>query len=221
MRIDLEDVSCRYEDKEALFSGVDLRLQSGEFVLLEGPSGSGKTSFLRLLNLLAAPATGRVLFDGEAPRPEKVSALRRRVMLVPQTPVMRPGSVEENLTYAFGFKAARGAARPGREQLRQGLDEVLLDDVPLDEEAGDLSVGQQQRVALLRALLAGPEFLLLDEPTAALDGKARKAVDGLIEKRCQEDGVGVVMVSHQEFSPQQVKVRRLSLGRDGLAEGAA
>ncbi|MBU0516088.1 MAG: ABC transporter permease [Proteobacteria bacterium] len=94
---------------------------------------------------------------------------------------MVPGSVRHTLTLGFNFKAARGTPAPGDHALRTRLDELGLGGVDLDEEADRLSVGQAQRVALLRALLFEPEVLLLDEPTSALE----RLVTGLSRNRAQ------------------------------------
>ena len=218
MRLRLEGVACRHDGHAPLFSGVDLELGGGDFVLLSGPSGGGKSSFLRLLNLLDAPSAGRVLVDGRVPAPNSVPAFRRRAALVPQTPEAHEGSVHHSLVYPFSFKAARGHASPGRDDLRALLDALLLDEVGLDEDAGPLSVGQRQRLALARALCSGPDLLLLDEPTAPLDDQAARAVEDLLEARCAEEGLGVVLVSHRPFEARRVRPRRLLLADGALRE---
>jgi putative ABC transport system ATP-binding protein len=218
MRLELVGVTCSFTTHAPLFSGVDLCLESGEFVVLQGPSGSGKSSFLRLLNMLDAPAAGHLLFDGHPPHPEAAPDLRQRILLVPQTPLVRPGSVWETLIYPFSFRAARAKQIPQRQEMRRMLDRVLLTDLAFDEEAGKLSVGQRQRLGLVRALGIRPDFLLLDEPTAALDPEAAAAVESLLEEYCLEHGCGVVLVSHQPFSPRQIVPRYLRLAAGRLQE---
>jgi putative ABC transport system ATP-binding protein len=144
-----------------------------------------------------------------------VTDLRRRAVLVPQTPVAVPGTVRDNLLWPFTFRANREHARPTDDVLRHRLDALLLD-VDLDDEARTLSVGQRQRLALLRAVLLEPNILLCDEPTASLDGVARDVIETLLEARCAA-GTGVVVVTHQGFTAPATTVGRVRLQRHGLA----
>ena len=152
MRIDLQGTSLRFGDHEPLFEGVDLTVEGGSFIVIEGASGCGKSSLLRLLNRLQEPTVGRLLVDGSPAGATDVTDLRRRAVLVPQTPVAVPGTVRDNLLWPFTFRANREHARPTDDVLRHRLDALLLD-VDLDDEARTLSVGQRQRLALLRAVL--------------------------------------------------------------------
>ncbi|MGY8826474.1 MAG: ATP-binding cassette domain-containing protein [Candidatus Latescibacterota bacterium] len=219
MRIDLQNVSLRFGDHEPLFEGVDLKIEGGDFVVIEGSSGVGKSSLLRLLNRLQEPTTGQVLVDNAPPRDADITRLRRRAVLVPQTPIMGPGTVRENLCWPLIFRANHIHTLPGDEVLRQRLDELLLQDTRLDDEARTLSVGQRQRLALLRALLLDPEILLCDEPTAALDGEARAVLEAQLDARCSA-GTGVVVVTHQGFAAPTTGARRVILQRQGLQVAA-
>ncbi len=95
---------------------------------------------------------------------------------------------------------------PGDEVLRTWLDDLLLVDVALEADAGVLSVGQQQRLALIRTLLAGPEILLCDEPTSALDADSKGVVDAWLERANVERGIGIVLVTHLDFCPQTARI---------------
>jgi putative ABC transport system ATP-binding protein len=137
--------------------GVDLTLRDGATALL-GPSGAGKSTLLRLLNRLADPDGGTIRFRGEDVRAQDPRALRRRACLVPQLPALLPGTVADNIRFGPALVGlAVGAARP--------LELAGLSAAFADREAGRLSVGEQQRVMLARALALEPEALLLDEPT--------------------------------------------------------
>jgi putative ABC transport system ATP-binding protein len=127
--------------------------------------------------------------------------------------------VRDNLCWPFTFRANRKHAHPADDLLRHRLDALLLQDVSLDDEAGTLSVGQRQRLALLRALLLEPDILLCDEPTASLDDVARDVIESQLEDRCAA-GFGVVVVTHQGFTAPAGNVWRARLRRGGLAAAA-
>jgi putative ABC transport system ATP-binding protein len=163
-------------DQVSLRRGGALVLDALTFALDEGatcvagPSGAGKSTLLRLLNRLADPGRGSVRYRGRDVREYDVLALRREVGLVPQLPALLDGTVEMNV--GFG---ARLAGRP--VDVRGALDLAGLDDSFADRPARRLSVGEQQRVMLARALALEPKVLLLDEPTAALDERSKAAVE--------------------------------------------
>ena len=105
----------------------------------------------------------------------------------------------------FQYAVNQALKPPADDALAARLDEVHLGMVELDERAGALSVGQRQRLALVRALMTGPEVLLLDEPTASLDSESREVVVCKAEQLCAE-GTTVIMVTHDGFLPQGVPV---------------
>ena len=189
-----------------MLRGVDLRLDQGATALL-GPSGSGKSSLLRLLNRLADPDDGTVAFRGEDVRHLDVLALRRCASLVPQLPAPLPGTVADNVRYGPGL---RGRAAGVERVLRQaGLDASYA-----ERDASRLSVGEQQRVMLARALALEPEVLLLDEPTSALDEAARAGVEATLAE-LGADGLSMVVVTHDRGQAQRLagRVVRIEEGR--------
>jgi putative ABC transport system ATP-binding protein len=114
---------------------------------------------------------------------------------VSQVPAIFPGSVSENLQRPFTYRGLRGKPWPP-DRARDLLDRVRLQDVPLDAAAERLSVGQQQRLALVRSLLLDPSILLLDEPTSALDATAATALTDLIRAEIRAHGAAALVVTH-------------------------
>ena len=168
--------------------GNDARIPPGPSCLA-GPSGSGKSTILRLLNRLAEPDSGRVLYEGEDVRERDPLELRREVSLVPQLPALIGGTVGENVAY--------GARLAGREPEARGCLELSgLDPSFAERDAGKLSVGEQQRVMLARALALKPRVLLLDEPTSALDTDACDAVESTLRSLHRRTSISTVIVTH-------------------------
>ncbi len=184
---------------------VSFTLDRGGLVLVRGPSGGGKTSLLRLLVRLNAPTGGDVLFEGRSIAEYDPARLRRKIGLLPQTPVVVDGSVRDNLLLPFGFAANRDAAPPSDADLDKRLGETLLSGISLNDPAANLSVGQKQRLCLLRTLLLCPDILLLDEPVSALDATSKQVVEDMIETRNLEEGVAVMLVTHADFRPKRTR----------------
>ena len=170
-----------------MLDDVSVKIADGSTALL-GPSGSGKSSLLRLLNRLSDPDMGTIHFKGDDVRDLDVLALRRRAVLVPQLPAPLPGTVTDNVRY--------GPSLCDRvPDVNSCLGRAGLARTYADRDAGELSVGEQQRVMLARALALEPEVLLLDEPTSALDEAARDGVERTLAELAQA-GVAMILVTH-------------------------
>jgi tungstate transport system ATP-binding protein len=180
-----EDVCVDANDVRIL-SDVTLALGAGAPTVLIGPNGAGKTTVLRLAMGLVAPSAGRVTWGGR----DRTEG--RRLAMVSQRPVMLRRSTFANVTYAL---AAAGVAWGRRsERARQLLAEVSLSNLA-GRPARRLSGGEQQRLALARALARDPEVLCLDEPTASLDPANTKAVEEIVTAIAAR-GIKVVMATH-------------------------
>lgn len=215
MTIELKGLSLTLDGKQ-LLDDVSLSVGSGDFLLVRGPSGSGKTSFLRLLNRLNEPASGEIRVDGTSIADHPVTALRRRVAYLQQTPVTLDTSVRENLLIGFGFRACEDNI-PEDDALVAMLQDFLLTDVTLEDDASNLSLGQKQRLAFIRLLLAKPSALLCDEPTSALDPDSRSVVERQLET-LNRDGMTIVCVTHLDYAPKEVTPRRFTLEAGHLTE---
>ncbi len=181
-------------DHRRLLDGVGFALSTGEMIGLSGPSGCGKTTLLRAIAGLIDPAGGRVTLDGRSPEQIGWPRFRRQVVLVHQRPVVHDGTVSEVLRRPFRYRTSAGPFDPaGAGEL---FDALRLGGLDMQQRARTLSVGQQQRLCLARALLVDPRVLLLDEPTSALDGPAVDLVEGLLRRRCDRGGLACAVVTH-------------------------
>jgi putative ABC transport system ATP-binding protein len=193
---------------------VSFRLERGELVAVMGPSGSGKTTLLKCLNRLIEPTAGRVLLDGADTGAIAPVELRRRIGMVWQTPFMFDGTVAQNLRRA----AELSGSGVGEEAFAGLLRRVALDDKQ-DAEARTLSVGQQQRVSIARALVCEPAVLLCDEPTAALDRDNALRLEATFRELCA-DGVTVLWVTHDSGQAERIADRTMTIV-DGRLSGRA
>jgi putative ABC transport system ATP-binding protein len=184
---DIEKVSYSRDGKLVL-RDLDARMPVGASSIV-GPSGSGKSTLLRLLNRLADPASGTVVYEGKDVREYDPLALRREVSLVPQLPALIDGTVHDNVAY--------GPRLAGHSfDARSCLELAGLDPEFEHRDATKLSVGEQQRVMLARALALQPRVLLLDEPTSALDQTARDAVEATLRGLRARTAISTVVVTH-------------------------
>lgn len=163
---------------------VDLSLSSGGPTLLMGPNGSGKTTLIKLAMGLLASTTGRITFSGADAAPSGSRAI------VFQKPVMLRRTVAENIVFALN-----AAGRPSQATDVQHLLDLAQIAVLADRPARRLSGGEQQRLALARALARQPQVLFLDEPTASLDPASTKLVEDIVT-RVSASRIKIVMSTH-------------------------
>ena len=194
-----------------ILRGVNARFPEGEIACVVGASGAGKSTLLRAVNRLIEPTAGEVYLDGAPTSGIDPLVLRRRVGMVFQLPALFGDSVEDAILY--GARLAGKDADAGR----------LLEMVGLDVSFGrrdpqTLSVGQQQRVSIARALALEPEVLLMDEPTSALDEAARRRIEDLIRELNTRLDLTIVLVSHALDQVERIADRVVLLAA-GRSEG--
>jgi putative ABC transport system ATP-binding protein len=207
--------------EEWLLRGVCVAVRPGNRLALIGPSGSGKTVLLRALALLDPHDEGSIEWRGRPLRGEAVPAYRKEVVYLHQRPVLFEGTVEDNLKYPFTLKSHRGK-RFDRASVVSILETLKRDEAFLEKSSRDLSGGEAQIVALIRALELDPTMLLLDEPTASLDHATAEAAEKLLY-RWQHEAPGersFIWVSHDLEQSKRMSDRRfqMQLGRVGAEE---
>lgn len=185
----IEDLDAGYRDLQVLY-GVDMTVNEGEYVAIVGPNGAGKSTAMKTIVGLATHMSGTIEFDGEdlvGVTPDTL--VDRDIGYVPQAQNVFPTlTVEENLK--IGAYSLGGLPE---ERLATVADQFPVLDERLDERAGNLSGGQQQMLAMARALIPEPQMLLLDEPSAGL---APDIVDDMFDHidRINKGGVTVIVV---------------------------
>ena len=190
-----------------IISSLDLRVNKGELVSIMGASGSGKSTLLRLINRLSEIDSGIILLNGNDIRSHVPMELRRKIGMVFQVPVVFKGSVRDNLV--FGIKLWGGNTGIETISSDAGIPEDLL-----DADAGQLSIGEKQRVCIARALANQPEILLLDEPTSSLDALSAERIEKLLLGLQKERDMTILWVTHEKEQVERIGGRRLIL-RDG------
>jgi putative ABC transport system ATP-binding protein len=198
--------------------GMNLEVQSGEFLAVTGPSGSGKSTFMHIVGCLDRPTSGQYLLDGQdvsrmskdalaAVRNKKIGFVFQGFNLLARTSAL--DNVELPLLYGGGgMKASERRKRAMDVLMAVGLGDRS------DHHPNQLSGGQQQRVAIARALINNPSIVLADEPTGNLDTRTSIEVMGLFQQLNQERGITIVLITH-EMDIAEYGTRTVMF-RDGL-----
>lgn len=206
----LENISRVFGSREVL-SIPELSLEAGLIYGLLGPNGSGKTTLMKLLAFLDQPTAGRVFFQGRAADSSRLAEFRAKVVWSPQFPVMFTGSLRYNVEYPMKIKGFSRAERRGKAmELMEMVGLAELAEAP----ARKLSGGEAQRASLARALAAGAEVLLLDEPTANVDLKSRAELVRLVADIWRERNLSIIITTHDQSLEAELCQRRIQL-RDG------
>jgi ATP-binding cassette subfamily B protein len=211
-------VTFAHRSRQPVLAAASLHVAPGTVVCVTGPSGSGKSTLLSLLVRLAEPQSGRIEVDGRDISGIPLPALRELITIVPQDPWLHAGTIAENIGYgrarATSAQIAEAAEHAGVAAFARDLPLGLQ--TPVGEDGTQLSGGQQRRVAVARALLAGTPVLLLDEPTTGLDPATEsRLIDDLLTVT---RGKTLVMVTHQpRLTDRADQVVRVDGGRISLA----
>jgi ABC-type multidrug transport system fused ATPase/permease subunit len=189
-----EDVTFGYGETPVV-AGVDLSVQAGERIAIIGPNGAGKSTLVSLLLGLYRPQRGSILADGVALDELDLRALRRRIGVVLQDPLIFSGTIAENIAYGWPEATLDDVRRAARRATADAFIEALPEGyaTQVGEEGGLLSGGQRQRLAIARALLHDAALLVLDEPTSHLDVAG---VAELVTRLRMQTPTTVIVISH-------------------------
>lgn len=209
---------CKSFGELQVLKGISLSVRRGEVVSVIGPSGSGKSTFLRCLNLLETPTSGKVFFEGVdiTEKKKDIAKYRQRIGMVFQNFNVFPNmTVIENITLApvLEKKIPRAQAEEEAEALLERVG--LLD--KRDEYPRKLSGGQKQRLAIVRALAMKPDVMLFDEPTSALDPEMVKEVLSVIGDLARS-GMTILNVTHEMAFAREVSDRVLFIDEGVVQE---
>ena len=193
-----------------LVDGIDLDLPPRSLTMVMGPNGAGKSLLLRLLHGLLRPTSGQVLWGGR-PLDED---LRKRQAMVFQRPVLLRRSVRANVDFVLNL---RGRATPARTL--EILGEAGLA-AQAEQPARLLSGGEQQRLAMARALALGPDVVFMDEPTASLDPAATAAIETIVG-RARDRGTKIIFITHDVGQARRLADDVVFLDRGRLVEHTA
>ena len=196
-------------DGRRLLDGIDLTLEAGGLTVVMGPNGAGKSLLLRLLHGLIPPTAGEIRWGGMP----MARAVRMRQGMVFQRPVLLRRSVAANLDFVLGLRDGGSVARRNALLGRVGL----LDQA--NQPARRLSGGEQQRLALIRALALDPDVLFLDEPTASLDPASVLTIEQVV-RAAQQGGTKIIFVTHDLAQAKRLAGEVVFLHRGQLLEHA-
>ena len=215
--IDVKNLHKSFGNHEVL-KGVNEHIEKGEKVVVIGPSGSGKSTFLRCLNLLEEPTGGEIIFEGQniTAKNTDINLVRRRMGMVFQQFNLFPHlTVRENIKLA----PVKLKVMTDEEADKRALE--LLARVGLPDKAdsypAQLSGGQQQCIAIARALAMNPDVMLFDEPTSALDPEMVGEVLEIM-KELADDGMTMVVVTHEMGFAREVATRVLFMDGGNIVE---
>lgn len=187
-----------------------------------GRSGSGKSTLMRLLNRMISPDTGTIIYRGESVAEIDAVELRRKVVMLPQSPVMFEGNIRENVLKGLEF-----SERPAISdtEIMRLLQIVGIGHSP-DTSTANLSGGERQRVAIARVLAMTPDVLLLDEPSSALDSSTQDEVIEKVLAEAKAQGTTVIMVTHATAMAErwsdaiiEIEAGKIASVRNGAAHG--
>ena len=196
--IKFEDVTFAYGSRRPVYEHLNLEIAAGNWTAFVGPSGCGKSTFVKLILKFYEAQEGKIFLDGNDIRDIDSTYLRSKIGYVPQDIFLFSGTVAENISLhnqnATLEEIMEAAKKAGADEFIQKLPKRY--DTVLGEHGGGLSGGEKQRLALARALLGNPSFLILDEATSSLDTVSEMEIHKVI-KNLRSENIAVILIAHR------------------------
>ena len=184
---------CVEKNGKQILSNIDLHIEKGESLVLTGPSGAGKTSILRTMLGAMRVASGKGIIGGIELNVNNIAAIRSQIAFIGQEPIMGAESVKDSLLLPFSFIHNKNI-KPSNDYIVELLNSVNLDQDILVKKSSDISGGEKQRIAIVRAILQNKSIIFADELTSSLDHASRKRVIDLLLR----GEYTVVSISHDD-----------------------
>ena len=205
--LELQNVKFGYDRSETLIQIDELRIERGESVFLRGPSGSGKSTLLGLIGGVLNPREGRISICGtdmtslssgrrDKMRADHLGIIFQQLNLLPYLSIIQNVTLPCRFSTIRARRASNTTNRAVTDTARNLIKELGLDETFLERKVGSLSIGQQQRVAVARALIGGPDLIIADEPTSALDSDNRDRFIELLDTQRKRFECSLLFVSH-------------------------
>jgi len=212
----VENLTMRY-GKEEVLSNISFAVKEGDYIGVVGQNGSGKTTLMKAILGLLEPHEGKISFNSELARSSLIGYLPQKAVINDR---LFPAKVNEIISIGLlaNKKEPRFFNRLDHEKIDAILEKLKISDLK-NKKIGNLSGGQQQRVLLARAMVNAPKMLILDEPTSALDPKTREDFYNQIVSLNRDDGVTMMLVSHDVASVGKYTNKMLYLDRSLLFYG--
>jgi len=216
---ELNNICFSYPGSKNVFENINIKVNQNDIIIIKGDSGIGKSTFLKLFNRFNDCTEGELFFRGRKLSTYNIEEIRSSIMYLPQLPHVLDGTVEENLIFPYQF-STHSKKRFDKTRAKELFDHFRLK-FPIDYDALKLSIGQRQRIALIRAILLGPDVLLLDEPGSSLDEDNRRNLENQVESLTESSDITVIMATHGEVCFQNSKHRIFNIREKALIESLA
>lgn len=210
----LKDIMVE-RNKKTILNIKEMSIAAGQIHAVIGPNGAGKTTLLRVLNLLQAPKQGEIKYFGKNITTAEKLVTQRDMAMVFQKPAIFSGDVLYNV--ALGLKLRGMSRQEVKIRALAALDKVGLKDFA-KRQAGSLSGGEAQRMALARAMVLNPKVLLLDEPTANLDPANVALFEDIIKQVHAETGSTIIIVTHNLYQAKRVSQQSIFINKGRIME---
>jgi len=213
---ELNNICFSYPGSEHILENINLKVKQNDIIIIKGDSGIGKSTFLKLFNRFCDRTEGELLFRGRDLSTYNIEEIRCSIMYLPQLPHIINSTVEENLSFPFKFHS-HSKNIFDKSRAKKLFDHFHLN-FSFNCDALRLSIGQRQRISLIRAILLEPEVLLLDEPGSSLDEINRKNLENQVELLTESSRITVIMATHGSVSFQNNKFRMFTVSNRNLEE---